>query len=430
MTYQEGLDYLFGLTKSGIKLGLENTTRLLTALGNPQDAIPAIHVAGTNGKGSTAVFIESILRASGFKVGLYTSPHLLDFRERIQIDRQPISENDLTKQISRIKKIALKQKIPISYFECGTALAFQHFSENNVDCNVIEVGLGGRLDSTNLCRGRVCVITSISQDHEQFLGNTLGDIALEKASIIKHPCHVVSGVKEVEAAQVIQKRSEEYSASFSQLDEDLKVHIHSHSLDGVHFDVEYGPHFYKNLRSSLLGRHQARNAALAIAAVSRYSEGDPSSINDSTIRQGIGNAYWPGRLEVVSKQPEIILDCAHNLEGIRQLMRNLEELYSDRPKRFILGFMKDKRYREMFEIVSRFAHHITLTRPKQDRSLDPAIWATEHFPENLSIEIVDNVSQALAANIKASRENELICVTGSLFTVAETKQYIEETCAQ
>ncbi len=404
MDYPESMKYIFGLTHSGIKLGLDNSTRILDALGNPQDKVPTVHIAGTNGKGSTAAYVESILRAAGFRVGLYTSPHLLDFRERIQIDRQLISENDLAELATHVRHSAERLDIPISYFELSTAMALQHFFKSRVDCNVMEVGLGGRLDSTNLCHGRVCVITSIGYDHEKALGNSLASIAFEKASIIKHPCQVISGVNQPEAAQVVQKRAEQFSSPLCELEKDLKVHIRSHSLDGLEFDVKWGEHIYQNLRSGLLGRQQANNAALALAAcLSLGSREFP--IDESAIRQGIGMAQWPGRLDRVSHQPEIVFDCAHNLEGITQLMENLEELYPGRSKRFILGFMQDKRYSEMFEIVSRFAHHITLTRPKQDRGLNPTDWQRENATDTLSIDIMENISDALTEQIKSANKD-------------------------
>jgi dihydrofolate synthase/folylpolyglutamate synthase len=216
MNYQESLDYLYSLARLGIKLGLENTTRLLDYFGNPQLKTSTIHIAGTNGKGSTAAFVESILRASGYRVGLYTSPHILDFRERIQIDRQLIVPEEMVHWITTLKQVSEKLKLSPTFFEFSTLMAILHFERQDTDWNVIEVGMGGRLDSTNLCQGKVCIITPISRDHESSLGTDLSQIAREKAAIIKHPCTVVCGPQEKEVTQVIQDQCQNHKASLLQ----------------------------------------------------------------------------------------------------------------------------------------------------------------------------------------------------------------------
>ena len=207
MNYQESLDYLYSLARLGIKLGLENTTRLLDYFGNPQLKTPVVHIAGTNGKGSTAAFVESILRASGYRVGLYTSPHILDFRERIQINRQLIAPEEIIHWVATLKQASEDLNLSPTFFEFGTLMALLHFDRQETDWNVVEVGMGGRLDSTNLCQGRVCIITPISRDHESSLGTRLSQIAQEKAAIIKHPCTVICGSQEKEVIQVIQDQS-------------------------------------------------------------------------------------------------------------------------------------------------------------------------------------------------------------------------------
>ena len=232
MNYQESLDYLFSLARLGIKLGLENTTRLLDHFGNPQLKTPTIHIAGTNGKGSTAAYVESILRASGYRVGLYTSPHILDFRERIQINRQLIEPDEVVHWVTVLKQTSEDLNIPSTFFELGTVMALLHFDRQKTNWNIMEVGMGGRLDSTNLCQGQVCIITPISRDHESSLGTRLSQIAQEKAAIIKHPCTVVCGPQEKEVIQVIQDRSRAHEASLLLLGQDFQVDIQSHSLQG------------------------------------------------------------------------------------------------------------------------------------------------------------------------------------------------------
>ncbi|CCQ91227.1 Folylpolyglutamate synthase [Nitrospina gracilis 3/211] len=426
MTPTQCLDYLFNLQNSGIKLGLENTTRLLEGLGDPQHKIPAIHIAGTKGKGSTAAFVESILRAAGYRTGLYTSPHIRHFSERIQVNREPIPENAMVNGILHIKETAERIGVPVTFFEFGTALAFQYFVEQKVDWNVIEVGMGGRLDSTNTCQGEVCIVTSISRDHESSLGSELPGIAFEKASIIKDTCTVVTGVDQPEVFLVIEDRAREFDCRLLQLDRDFKVNLRTHQPGKMVFDFESPTGSIQGLTSPLLGRYQAHNAAMAIAACQAL-DSKGVKLTPEIIRRGIATAQWAGRLEVVNESPLTLLDCAHNLDSLQKLMEAMKELYPSRKLRIVLGIMQDKPYRECIEIIARFAHHITLTRPRQDRSLNPADLAGETFSIG-PLEIIEDVPQALIANQKQCGPDELICVTGSIFTVAEAREYIERTC--
>ena len=303
MNYQESLYYLYSLARLGIKLGLENTKRLLDHFGNPQLKTPTIHIAGTNGKGSTAAFVESILRASGYRVGLYTSPHILDFRERIQVDRQLIAPEEMIHWIATVKEASEKLKIYPTFFEFSTLMAFLHFDRQETGWNVVEVGMGGRLDSTNLCQGKVCIITPISRDHESSLGTDLSQIAREKAAIIKHPCTVVSGSQEKEVIQVIQDQSRTHKASLLQLGQDFQVDTQSHSLQGQVFDFNAPEIWYKGLEITLAGRHQSVNAGLAVAACTALA--DPL-VTEQTIRQGLKSADWSGRMEMCGTNSSLV----------------------------------------------------------------------------------------------------------------------------
>jgi dihydrofolate synthase/folylpolyglutamate synthase len=421
MNYQESLDYLYSLARLGIKLGLENTTRLLDYFGNPQLKTSTIHIAGTNGKGSTAAFVESILRASGYRVGLYTSPHILDFRERIQIDRQLIVPEEMVHWITTLKQVSEKLKLSPTFFEFSTLMAILHFERQDTDWNVIEVGMGGRLDSTNLCQGKVCIITPISRDHESSLGTDLSQIAREKAAIIKHPCTVVCGPQEKEVTQVIQDQCQNHKASLLQSGRDFQVNTQSNSLQGQVFDFNGPEIWYKGLEINLAGRHQSVNAGLAVAACTALV--DPS-ITEQTIRQGLKSASWSGRFEICGTNPSLILDCAHNLDSFKTLTASLSELFPHKKKIWVIGIMKDKLLTEVTELISDYADHIVATQPKNDRSA-----SSEQIREAFAnfakpIDLADEIPVALDRAFQVAEPDDLIVVTGSLFTIAEAKQVI------
>jgi len=422
MTYQESLDYLYSLARLGIKLGLENTKRLLDYFGNPQLKTPTVHIAGTNGKGSTAAFVESILRASGYRVGLYTSPHILDFRERIQVDRQLIAPEEITHCVATLKQASEKLNVSPTFFEFSTLMAFLHFDRQKTGWNVVEVGMGGRLDSTNLCQGKVCIITPISRDHESSLGTRLSQIAREKAAIIKHPCAVVCGSQEKEVIQVIQDQSRSHNASLLQLGQDFQVDIQSHTLQGQVFDFNGPEIWYKGLKIALAGRHQSVNAGLAVAACTALA--DPF-VTEQTIRQGLRSADWPGRLEICGTNPCLILDGAHNLDSFKKLTAFLSEFFSHKRKIWVLGIMKDKPLAEITELISDYADYIVVTQPKSDRSARPEQIRKAFMNFTQPIDLADEIPLALDRAYQVADPDDLIVVTGSLFTVAEAKQVID-----
>ena len=422
MNYQDSLDYLYSLARLGIKLGLENTARLLEYFGNPQLKTPTIHIAGTNGKGSTAAFVESILRASSYRVGLYTSPHIFDFRERIQVDRQLIAPEEMIHWIATLKQASEKLNLSPTFFEFSTLMAFLHFDRQKTDWNVVEVGMGGRLDSTNLCQGRVCIITPISLDHESSLGTHLSQIAQEKAAIIKHPCTVVSGSQEKEVIQVIQDRSRSHMASLLQLGQDFQVEIQSHAPQGQVFDFKGPEIWYKGLEITLAGRHQSVNAGLAVTACTALA--DPF-VTEQTVRQGLKSANWSGRMEMCGTNPSLILDGAHNLDSFKKLTAFLSEFFSHKRKIWVLGIMKDKPLAEITALISDYADYIIATQPKSDRSTPPEQIRKTFTNFTKPIDLVDEIPLALDRAYQVADPDDLIVVTGSLFTVAEAKQVID-----
>ena len=422
MDHPQTVEYLTGLTRSGIKLGLDNTIRLLEALGNPQLKVPTIHIAGTNGKGSTAAFTESILRAGGFRTGLYTSPHLADFRERIQVNRQPIGPKSLAAVATEVRAVCERENIPATYFEVGTAMAFLHFLRSGCEWNVIEVGMGGRLASTNVCQSRVAVITSISHDHESSLGNSLAQIAGEKAGIIKPGGTVIAGLRQKEPLEVVRQRARETGCPLLCLDREFQAIRTGYSAGGQMFDYSGPGSRYESLEIALLGAFQVDNAALAITAVQQALQGN---IGPDSLREGLINTRWPGRLEVVCRDPLTLLDCAHNPDSVRNLTKAVREYFNYEKCRVVLGVMQDKDLPQIAEILGDFADEVILSRPRIERSADPhnlfKLFKTNHKV----IEIIDEIQYALHTAQKRSGPKDLVVVAGSVFTVAEARQSFE-----
>jgi folylpolyglutamate synthase/dihydrofolate synthase len=340
MNYQDAIDYIHNTHKFGMKLGLDNIKRLLMHLGNPQNNLKFIHVAGTNGKGSTCAFINSILLEAGFKVGLYTSPYLEEFEERMRINNQNIPKDKLIYYVEYIKPI-IEKIVDEGYnhpteFEIITAIAFKYFCDENVDFVVLEVGLGGRFDATNVIESSlVSVITTIDYDHMDKLGDTLEKIAFEKAGIIKENGTVVSFYQKDEALKVIEEVSGLKNASLSVMDmNDVKIK-ESNSNHQV-FDYKN----YKSLKIGIIGKHQVYNASLSIMAVEKLKQYG-INISEDVIRRGLSKTKWPGRIEVISKLPLIVIDGAHNPQGMAVLKEALN-LFTYNRLILVIGMLKDK----------------------------------------------------------------------------------------
>jgi len=416
--YRDALDYLYSLTNSGIKLGLENTSKLLQHFGNPQLGTRTIHIGGTNGKGSTAAITESILRNTGLKTGLYTSPHLLDFRERIQINRSLIEKDKTTELILKIKEAVEKINVPITFFEFGTVMAFLYFKEQQTDVNILEVGLGGRLDATNLCQAEISIITSISRDHIEFLGKDLKQIAFEKASIIKEGGTVFAHLPDEEIFNVVNSLAQSREAPISRLNSEFKVTQIECSRGSQTFNFYDKKIQFKGLKLALMGHFQAQNAGLAIAACLKFLK----SSKESEIRKGLETVHWEGRLEIVSDSPTVILDCAHNVASVRNMTLEVRKNIDFDRCFVILGIMKDKEIDQIIEILSQFGDLFFLVHvnPKRGET-------TENLKEKLNkynkpVRVSESVSDALQAAKELATPKDLVCITGSIFTVAEAKK--------
>ena len=428
MNSKEGvLKYLFGLPEARIKLGLENVTRLLEAFDNPHLKVPSVHIAGTNGKGSVAAMTESICRHAGIKTGLFTSPHLIDFSERIKINGKPIPSQDLEDIFQRVLKISEDLKITPTFFEFSTVIAFIHFYEQGAELNVLEVGLGGRLDATNVCRALVSIITSIAKDHTQYLGEELHQIAFEKASIIKDRGTVLANIEEESVFKTVQQFAKEKSATLLRLGFDFKIHILDTNAYEQSLEYEETHFNLSELGLPLLGKYQAENAGLALKTCRLLAHTFPS-ITAKALKEGLQSTHWPGRMEVWSRKPLIILDCAHNPSGVKSMTSELGKTFPTKgQRRVIFGVMKDKATLEMLEILSKWANQIILVKPRGERSQDPEqLRVLLGKPKHLEIVVIPEIEKAIEAVENQTRDEDIVCITGSLHTVSEAKIYFEQ----
>jgi dihydrofolate synthase/folylpolyglutamate synthase len=414
--YTKCLQTMYGLRRFGIKLGLTTITNIMKGLGNPQDNFKSIHVAGTNGKGSVASTLAAILHAAGYTVGLYTSPHLICFNERIRINNRQIANNDVVAAYDAVKSVHYGKREP-TFFEFATAMALYEFGRRKVDWAVIETGMGGRLDATNTITPELSIITNISLEHRDYLGNTLSQIAREKSGIIKRQTPVVTGVKQPSARMVVKEISNKKSAPLYFYGKDFKVK--RRKTGGFSY---YGiENVWHNLQPVLPGDHQIDNTALVLASVEMLNRNN-ASIAAQHIRAGLANTRWPGRLQVVSTNPLVILDGAHNLIAARNLGRYLAKNLGDRKLTMVIGILDDKPYVSMLKSLLCSCDRVILTRAKINRALDPEILYTTANTMVAEASIIADVNRAVAHAIKSARSKEAICIAGSLYVVGEAIQ--------
>ena len=419
-SYHKSIEYLYGLQASGIKLGLSNTLHLLSLLDDPHKKLKVLHIAGTNGKGSTAAMVSSILDKAGFRVGLYTSPHLINFTERIRVNKQEISEEKVAELTDSIyEKIEHTDLVrDITFFEFTTAIAMLYFLEQKVDIAVLEVGMGGRFDSTNVVYPLVSVITNVSIDHQQYLGKTILKIAFEKAGIIKKDGIVITGVTQPSVLDLIRKKCHSNGATLYRVGRDFRAR---RMADGS-FNY-YGLNTkYSNLKLSLPGKHQITNAVTALGALEIL--GDKGyRIEDRTVYEGLENVYWPGRLEVVGREPLVVLDCAHNRAGIKVLRDALSKgVFSFRRLFLVMGVMMDKEVKAIISKLVPLADKVVLTQPDMDRAASPKALLEEVKKYKKDAEIVRDVKEAVSYAISQAQREDMVCITGSTFTVGEAKE--------
>jgi dihydrofolate synthase/folylpolyglutamate synthase len=442
MTYEEALAFWYGRINYEVRapqpgdLKLDRMRGLLRYLGDPQRRVRAVHVAGSKGKGSTAAMLAAALQHAGYRTGLFTSPHLSRVEERIQIDGAMITPSELTALMAEIRDAIISYEAKHTdegdaptFFEIVTALGFLHFVRRRVEIAVLEVGLGGRFDSTNVCLPLVSVITSISYDHTRQLGSTLDKIAGEKAGIIRPGIRVVSGVRGAEARPVIEVTAKIQKAPLWEVDRDFSyVHeparVTAAGMQPPRVKVTTRHRAWPWLELGLVGEHQAANAAVAVAAIEALRE-QGMSIPDAAVAAGLGQVHWPARMEVVARSPMVVLDCAHNVASAEALVATLKTSFAPKAQRLVFAASNDKDLPGMLAVLGAKFHHVYLTRfTTSPRSADPAPLVDLLKEANVSCSVHVSPSEALAAAWRDSSPDDLICVTGSVFLAGELRAEI------
>lgn len=435
MNYKEVMDYINNVQRLGSNLGLERTEKLLELLGNPHKKLKCIHIAGTNGKGSTTAIITQILIEAGYKVGMYTSPYIEDFEERIQINRKNIPKDDLVKIINKVS-VAVNEVIKLGYshptqFEIITCGMFLYFYNQNVDYAVIEVGLGGRLDSTNVITPLLSIITSISYDHMEILGNTLSEIAYEKAGIIKDNVPVVLYPQKIEAQKVIEQIAINKNSKIIKVNKNCVNYIETHSINDngqklllQKIKITTSNNSY-SLEFALLGKHQLLNCATAVYAAEELIKLG-IKINKTHIVNGIKNVKWPARMEIIKSYPWIVLDGAHNIDGITKLTQSIPFYFKYNKLILILGILKDKKVDDMVKEIVPMAQKVITVTPNSNRAETCTELKKIVKKYNSNCEAILDYKEAFNKAFSCCNKDDLLLICGSLYMVGDMRKIIKE----
>lgn len=437
ITYKEALEYLYSLTNYEIKstfayapqfFDLGRVERLLDALDNPHRKFKSVHIAGTKGKGSTSAMLESVLRAAGYRTGLYTSPHLHSFRERIQVDNELIPEVDFAALTEQLRPLAERDE-ELTTFEVATALAFAYFAQVGVEIAVVEVGLGGRLDATNVVHPLVAIITTIGHDHMHILGNTLAKIAAEKAGIIKEEVPVVTAPQEHPALAIIERTCAEKQAPLHRVSREWQWRATKHSLEGQEFTVtarRRDPSFnsnmsYKGLYVPLLGKHQLRNAAVVLTTV-EVLRSLGIEVSESATRQGLRDVVWPARFEVMGQHPYFVVDGAHNVDSARCLATTLQQYFPDLQPWFVLAILSDKDIPAILRQLLPRARGAFFARSRHPRAADP--WGLEQESTRYAAptQVIEDVGLATQRALEQAGPDRLVVTAGSFSTAGQARE--------
>jgi len=418
--YFETLEKIFNLRGGIIDLRLDRMRQALALFNHPENQFPSLHIAGTNGKGSTAALLHNILQQAGYRTALYTSPHLESFTERIRIGHEEIAQAEVVSFADEIWQRTAEANVPLTFFEFITVMAFIYFARNRVDVAVVEVGLGGRLDATNVVSPLVSVITTIAKDHEAYLGPDELSIAREKGGIIKPRIPVICGKVSEPVTEVLQEiaRLRESPAYF--LGTSFSFLLKNERL----FDYIGIKQNLSGLALALRGRHQLANASLALAALELVNEHFP--VPQAALRYGLETVRWPGRLEVISERPLVILDGAHNPEGVRALADALIELRQGRKIKLLFATMADKEWQLMLEMLAKLADEMIFTRVSMARSADPELLA-KNIPVPIPSRVIQDSQTALAALLDRAQPDDILVVAGSLYLLGEVRPRLSKS---
>ncbi|HPB18612.1 MAG TPA: folylpolyglutamate synthase/dihydrofolate synthase family protein [Candidatus Cloacimonas sp.] len=417
MLYNDFLEHIFKRYSGNVKLELNRMQGLLYDMGNPEQKLNGFHIAGTNGKGSVCATLEALCMYSGLKTALNTSPHLINYNERFRINGKEPSLQTILNLYQRYE--TLFDKWEASFFEITTALAFALFSEQHLDVSIIEVGLGGRLDATNLFFPEVAVITNIGLDHTKTLGGTLELIAGEKAGIIKEGIPLVLGEIEASPRTIIEAVAMAKQVPVFRYQRDWQTSINNDSIDGINLNYQFGNYALPNLEVNLIGEHQAINIGTALTAFILYVQKKKLPLNEGTIRQALKNISWQGRMQVLSRKPIIILDGAHNVHGVKALMQTLEKLFPNRKVKFLLSILRDKDYPAMLSLICSRAEQVYVAQNQSERAatVDEQVSVIANY--EIPCKTAPSVAEAYALAVQECNPDDVLIVCGSLYTVGE-----------
>lgn len=423
-SYSETLNRIYNLRGGVIDLRLDRMERALALFNHPEKTFPSFHIAGTNGKGSTAAMLHRILCLGGYRTALYTSPHLVSFTERIRIGDQEISPDEVVALAEEVWQRTLTADIALTFFEFVTLMAFIYFARQGVDVAVVEVGLGGRLDATNLVTPVVSMITTISKDHEAYLGSDLRSIAREKAGIIKAEVPVVLGALPAEVLDLFEEIASEREARTYFFEREFRIFLKNQGLFeyiGIHQNIP-------ELSLALPGRHQRYNAAVALGALEVAGGAFP--VSGALIREGLATVSWPGRFEVMLERPTVVLDGAHNGEGVKALIETIEDFRQGRRIKLLFASMEDKEWRLMLNMLVDVVDEMVLTRVSMERSAVPKQLAS-HVAGRVPHRVMNDARQGLGYLLTSARPEDIVLVAGSLYLLGEVRPVVQEArCAR
>ncbi|MCF6138113.1 bifunctional folylpolyglutamate synthase/dihydrofolate synthase [Pseudalkalibacillus berkeleyi] len=427
-TYEETLHWIHELLAFGMKPGLSRMEKMLEELGNPEKELTSVHIAGTNGKGSTLTYMRCVLQEAGYTVGTFTSPYIEQFNERISMNGVPIPDQELVAVANEVRpiveKVAATEFGTPTEFEVVTVLSMVYFARHqNPDIIIFETGLGGRFDSTNVIQPILTAITTIGYDHTAILGETLAEIAFEKSGIMKKNIPMVTGVEQEEALQVIEEQASVKNVELTKLDQACSIFNHMALEQGEQFTLQTTRHLYESLQLKMSGEHQVKNASLAVLLIEKLIEHNEFRISQNDISNGLKQASWPGRFETMSENPLIIVDGAHNKEGIESLKATLKSHYPNKNKRLIFSALKDKPIEEMLSTLYDTIDHITFTSFRFHRaSSAESLYDVCTFKKK---DLEENFEKAIRLEREKMDENTVLVITGSLYFISTVRNFLK-----